>query len=119
MTIYSRMGAPVEITAVYRGRFARQGFHLFRAHFTGPYPDGSGADHVGKLVHGDDYTAGGWICIGDLTADGGIKEIFETAEKLKDSPKPKHHGEIMNYYWPNWFDKTGRYGDQSKKKKAA
>lgn len=119
MTIYTRGGAPVELIEVYRGTYHRQGFTLFKAKQTGPYPDGSGTKSIGTILHADDRTAHGWLCIGDLSAEGGIREIFDTADKIKDSPKPKNWGEIMNYYWPNWFDKTGRYGDQSKKKKAA
>lgn len=112
MTIYTRGGASVELTEVYRGNWHKQGFTLFKAKQTGTYPDGSGQASIGKIIHEDDRTAHGWICIGDLNADEGIKEIFDTAEKIKDSPEPKNWGEIMNYYWPNWFDKKGRYGKQ-------
>jgi hypothetical protein len=108
--IYTRHGAPVEFTAAekrrrwwamfsgaskvfdskptkaqLRGAREVEEFDIWwvRANQTGPYPDGSGADKVGKpLSLGRAGINDGWMDETEFRADDGIREIHAMCERL-------------------------------------
>lgn len=96
--IYSNSGCPVEVVS----RFdTDDGATLIQARIAGPYPDGSGADRVGKLLHASDRTAKGWFPPWDLRADEGIREIQKAIDATPPNPSALSRAEyrkIFKYY---------------------
>lgn len=108
MAIYTRLGAPVQIIdAEVRRRWwfikgsqsyvletkptekqlkGAKDVHEFdiwwiKAKQIGAYPDGSGADHIGKLLNApEDKTRRGFLDENFFRADGGIQEIHAECE---------------------------------------
>lgn len=78
--IYTRMGAPLEITSVRLGKVdgVRGEFETWfcRGKLAGPYPDGSG--EAGEpFLDGQEF-----IAADDLRADGGWAEIDDACQML-------------------------------------
>ena len=109
MTIYTRGGAPVAImlaekrrrwwanfgdrTEVFdkkptakqlRGAKERSEFDIWwiKATQTGAYPDGSGADRIGKVLGYSTNGSDGWLVETEFCADDGIREIHAECETL-------------------------------------
>lgn len=108
MTIYTRLGAPVRITAAekrkrwwcmkpgrseifdssptarqLRGAKEVNKFDIWwiKAVQIGAYPDGSGAEHIGKYLSApEDKTKRGFLDETFFRADGGIQEIHAECE---------------------------------------
>jgi hypothetical protein len=116
MTIYTRGFAPVQIieaeqrrrwwhnygsrTEVYdkpptaaqvRKAKERHEFDIWwaKAIYTGPYPDGSGADRVGKPLGYSTRGNDGWLDENEFRADGGLKEMHEEFERVRKSRRAK------------------------------
>lgn len=108
MAIYTRMGAPVRIveaeqrrrwwihygnrtkifdkppTAAQRNRAKDESeFDIWwiKAVIVGAYPDGSGADRIGKL---HSYGGDGWLDENEFVADDGIRELHRECEMKRD-----------------------------------
>lgn len=106
MAIHLRGGAPAEIVECYKGHDNGGGFYLVKIRRTGVYFDGSGKDRIGEIVHASDRIAKGWTTTLDLTAEDGLREIHQACDAAPEGT-PDNPGQIMNYYWPNVFDKKG------------
>ena len=97
MAVYSSNGCPVEVASKIElddGVVA-----LIRAKIVGAYPDGSGADKIGKLLHETDRVAKGWFPPWELRADGGGVEIIEAIAKVPHvEMDDKQFRKIARYY---------------------
>jgi hypothetical protein len=108
MTIYTRAGGPVEIVKAYK-KWSHRGCYLLQVKLTAPYPDGSGAAEVGKIMWAGERLHQGWLSSNDFVADNGIREIFDTADDAPDgAPEPALATRLLHDYWPHMFDKKGK-----------
>ncbi len=112
MAIYNRFGALVEIISAWHPK-NHPGFFLAKAKYLSAYPDGSGADMIGKILSGDKIS-GGWLPIYEFRADDGAVEVSKACEEKKISKAPENASKLLNYYWPRLFDKNGKYKDWRK-----
>ena len=87
MAISNRFGAPVDIIAAWHPKDLL-GFYLIRARYAGAYPDGSGADQIGKILHADDKLAQGWLPIYEFRADEGAVEVSKACDEKKTDIAP-------------------------------
>jgi hypothetical protein len=74
------------------------GTALVQARIVGTYPDGSGANKVGTLLHATDRTAKGWFPPWDLRADGGVPEIIQAVERLPVIQAPFAPAELKKVF---------------------
>lgn len=114
MAFFTNTGLPIEILECYRGHERDGGFILVKAKQIGTYPDGKGADSIGKILNVDDPIAKGWTCCAYLYSDKGIDD--DKFENVPDG-KPDDPAAIMHYYWPARFDKEGHWISRQKYKR--
>lgn len=111
MAISNRFGAPVDIIAAWHPKDL-PGFYLIRARYAGVYPDGSGADLLGKILHLDEKVCEGWLPIYEFRADEGAVEVSKTCDEKKTDIAPPNVNKKLSYWWPRLFDSKGNYKEQ-------
>lgn len=79
--IYTRGGCQVKLLAKHT---LPTGFRFFTAEILSAYPDGSGADKIGEVLHIKDRSSHGWEPEISFCADEGSVEISEAARKLEE-----------------------------------
>lgn len=111
MAITNRFGAPVDIIAAWHPKNL-PGFYLIKARYAGPYPDGSGQDQLGKILHADDKLAQGWLPIYEFRATEGAVEVSDMCDEKKTDIAPKNVNKMLSYWWPSLFDTKGNYKEK-------
>jgi hypothetical protein len=107
MTIYTRGGAEVKFIEAWT-KWGERGCFLVRAKLLSAYPDGSGANSIGKILF-DDAKCEGWASINDFRATDGIRELYDVANTTPSVQPPDDLiPYLYHHYWPHMFDKKGR-----------